>query len=120
MRQLFIQLFLMVSMGAFAAPMSSPNGKITVTIDGHSLKVCYKKQQVLDIAEAAIDPTSAVTLTQRIKADYVMLAGKRLHCTNEANEYRNGSLLLRVYNDGIAFRSASSSSTAYRIPEGNL
>ena len=118
MRQLFIQLFLMVSMGAFAAPMSSPNGKITVTIDGHSLKVCYKKQQVLDIAEAAIDPTSAVTLTQRIKADYVMLAGKRLHCTNEANEYRNGSLLLRVYNDGIAFRSASSSSTVYRIPEG--
>lgn len=118
MRQLFIQLFMMVSMGAFAAPMSSPNGKITVTIDGHSLKVCYKKQQVLDIAEAAIDPTSAVTLTQRIKADYVMLAGKRLHCTNEANEYRNGSLLLRVYNDGIAFRSASSSSTAYRIPEG--
>jgi hypothetical protein len=108
----------MVSMGAFAAPMSSPNGKITVTIDGHSLKVCYKKQQVLDIAEAAIDPTSAVTLTQRIKADYVMLAGKRLHCTNEANEYRNGSLLLRVYNDGIAFRSASSSSTVYRIPEG--
>lgn len=118
MRQLFIQLFLMVSMGAFAAPMNSPNGKITVTIDGHSLKVCYKKQQVLDIAEAAIDPTSAVTLTQRIKADYVMLAGKRLHCTNEANEYRNGSLLLRVYNDGIAFRSASSSSTVYRIPEG--
>ena len=118
MRQLFIQLFLMVSMGAFAAPMSSPNGKITVTIDGHSLKVCYKKQQVLDIAEAAIDPTSAVTLTQRIQADYVMLAGKRLHCTNEANEYRNGSLLLRVYNDGIAFRSASSSSTVYRIPEG--
>ena len=118
MRQLFIQLFMMVSMGAFAAPMSSPNGKITVTIDGHSLKVCYKKQQVLDIAEAAIDPTSAVTLTQRIKADYVMLAGKRLHCTNEANEYRNGSLLLRVYNDGIAFRSASSSSTVYRIPEG--
>lgn len=118
MRQLFIQLFLMVSMGAFAAPMSSPNGKITVTIDGHSLKVCYKKQQVLDIAEAAIDPTSAVTLTQRIKVDYVMLAGKRLHCTNEANEYRNGSLLLRVYNDGIAFRSASSSSTVYRIPEG--
>jgi hypothetical protein len=108
----------MVSMGAFAALMSSPNGKITVTIDGHSLKVCYKKQQVLDIAEAAIDPTSAVTLTQRIKADYVMLAGKRLHCTNEANEYRNGSLLLRVYNDGIAFRSASSSSTVYRIPEG--
>lgn len=117
MRQIFLQLLLMVGVGAIAAPISSPNGKITVTIDGRSLKVCYEKQQVLDIAEAAIDPT-AVTLTQHIKADYTMLAGKRLHCTNEANEYRSGSLLLRVYNDGIAFRSTSPSSTAYRIPEG--
>ena len=124
MRQLFIQLFLMVSVGAFAAPMSSPNGKITVTIDGHSLKVCYEKQQVLDIVEAAIDPTFAVTLTQRIKADYKMLTGKRSHCTNEANEYRMGSILLRVYNDGVALRTQRSvvnsqpSDIAYHIPEG--
>lgn len=118
MRQIFFQLLLMVGVGAIAAPISSPNGKITVNIDGRSLKVCYEKQQVLDITESTINPADEVTLTQRIKADYMMLAGKRLHCTNEANEYRSGSLVLRVYNDGIAFRSASSSSTVYRIPEG--
>lgn len=124
MRQLFIQLLLMVGMGAFAAPMTSPNGKITVTLDGHSLKVCYDKLQVLDIAEAGVDATTAVTLTQRIKADYQMLTGKRSHCVNEANEYRIGSVVLRVYNDGIALRSQWSAVTpqpsdiVYRIPEG--
>ena len=121
MRQLFIQLFLMVAVGAIAAPMSSPNGKITVTVDGHALKVCYGKQQVLDIAEAGVDATAAVTLTQRIKTDYHMLTGKRSHCTNEANEYQIGTTVLRVYNDGIAFRTSTLSpqpSIAYRIPEG--
>lgn len=101
--------------------MSSPNGKITVTVDGHALKVCYGKQQVLDIAEAGVDATAAVTLTQRIKTDYHMLTGKRSHCTNEANEYQIGTTVLRVYNDGIAFRTSTLSpqpSIAYRIPEG--
>ena len=121
MRQLFIQLFLMVAVGAMAAPMTSPNGKITVTVDGHALKVCYEKQQVLDIAEAGVDATAAVMLTQRIKTDYQMLTGKRSHCTNEANEYQIGSTVLRVYNDGIALRTSTVSpqpSIAYRIPEG--
>ena len=124
MRQLFIQLFLMVAVGAMAAPMTSPNGKITVTVDGHALKVCYEKQQVLDIAEAGVDATAAVTLTQRIKADYQMLTGKRSHCTNEANEYQIGTTVLRVYNDGIALRTNLSPLTShpspltYRIPEG--
>ena len=121
MKQLFIQLFLMVAVGAMAAPMSSPNGKITVTVDGHALKVCYEKQQVLDIAEAGVDAIAAITLTQRIKTDYQMLTGKRSHCTNEANEYQIGTTVLRVYNDGIAFRTSSISpqpSIAYRIPEG--
>ena len=107
MKQLFIQLFLMVAVGAMAAPMSSPNGKITVTVDGHALKVCYEKQQVLDIAEAGVDAIAAITLTQRIKTDYQMLTGKRSHCTNEANEYQIGTTVLRVYNDGIAFRTSS-------------
>ena len=114
----------MVAVGAMAAPMTSPNGKITVTVDGHALKVCYEKQQVLDIAEAGVDATAAVTLTQRIKADYQMLTGKRSHCTNEANEYQIGTTVLRVYNDGIALRTNLSPLTShpspltYRIPEG--
>ena len=63
----------------------------------------------------------------RIKADYQMLIGKRLHCTNEANEYRMGNLVMRLYNDGLAFRyeykglqhvKAPAEQTAYIIPEG--
>ena len=59
---------------------------------------------------------------QRLQTDYQMLSGKRLHCSNEANEYRAGNLVIRLYNDGIAFRTegaeAYNEMTAYRIPEG--
>ena len=64
--------------------------------------------------------------------DYRMLSGKRLHCTNEAREYEaklseNLRLVLRLYNDGIAFRYVFSGlrnqvlpkeQTTYLIPEG--
>ena len=41
--------------------------------------------------------------------DYRMLSGKRLHCTNQAREYEaklseNLRLVLRLYDNGIAFR----------------
>ena len=122
MRQLFIQLLLVLAMGAVAAPITSPNGKISVTLDGVSLKVCYKGQQALDIVEAGITAPAAPVFTQHIKADYQMLTGKRRHCVNEANEYRIGTTILRVYNDGIALRTSSvshqPSDIVYRIPEG--
>lgn len=109
-------------MGAVAAPITSPNGKISVTLDGVSLKVCYNGQQALDIVEAGITAPVAPVFTQHIKADYQMLAGKRRHCVNEANEYRIGTAILRVYNDGIALRTSSvspqPSDIVYRIPEG--
>ena len=55
-----------------------------------------------------------------------MLTGKRLACTNEANEYvamlaQDGRMVLRVYNDGIAFRyegCQEEEMTTYLIPEG--
>jgi hypothetical protein len=67
-----------------------------------------------------------------IKDDYQMLSGKRLHCTNQAREYEaklsdNLRLVLRLYNDGIAFRYEWSGlqdqvlpkeQTTYLIPEG--
>ena len=124
MRQLFIQLLLVLAMGAVAAPITSPNGKISVTLDGVSLKVCYKGQQALDIVEAGITAPAAPVFTQHIKADYQMLTGKRRHCVNEANEYRIGTVILRVYNDGVALRHQPLTinheplTITYRIPEG--
>ena len=79
-------------------------------------------------------PTEALKLkpSGKVVADYQMVAGKRLHCTNRAREYRarlNAQTLLvvRLYDDGIAMRyelsgltgqSLPQEQTSYRIPEG--
>ena len=93
--------FWLLAMSMSACGVSSPNGKLTVNVKDGGLVVCYQKQPVLEVLVEAKGEWSEVG---RVKADYQMLAGKRLHCTNEANEYKNGPVVLRVYNDGIAFR----------------
>ena len=61
-----------------------------------------------------------------------MLGGKRLQCSNEANEYvsklcQNTRMVVRLYNDGLAFRyeladlkdaTLPQELTTYRIAEG--
>ena len=119
---LAICLLSTLSAGAWRAV--SPNGKISLELKEGKYAVSYEKQQVLLIdapnADTPIGPS-------RIKTDYQMLIGKRLHCTNEANEYRMGNLVMRLYNDGLAFRyeykglqnvKAPAEQTAYIIPEG--
>lgn len=76
------------------------------------------------------------TAPSHIADDYAMLGGKRLRCSNEANEAtylfadnigRPQKLVVRAYNDGIAFRYVLDSLvhtriteelTSYHIPEG--
>ena len=104
----------------------SPNGKLTAVVDGTKLTVSYQRQQVIEVADM-LSAGQSLTFVRKVKDDYQMLAGKRLHCTNQANEYRCGNLLLRMYNDGIAFRyeyqglkdsKAPADEEAYVIPEG--
>ena len=108
---------------AMAGGVTSPNGKLTAIANGKVLTVSYKKKQVLEINDL-LPADQSFTFVRKVHDDYQMLSGKRLHCTNEANEYRCGSLVLRMYNDGIAFRTenqqqaANSQLPAYRIPEG--
>ena len=102
----------LLAMSMSARGVSSPNGKLTVDVKDGRLTVCYQKQPVLEVQVEAKGEWSEVG---RVTADYRMVAGKRLHCTNEANEYRSGDAVLRVYDDGIAIRGAS---VTYRIPEG--
>ena len=117
-------MLLLVGVGAMASELTSPNGKLSVVVDGQVMKVKYQQQQVLEITETDLNASDAFKKLGVVKADYQMLTGKRSHCTNEANEYRCGHVLLRVYNDGIAFRSealsslAEAPSTIYHIPEG--
>ena len=99
------------------AKVTSPNGKLTAVTNGTTLTVSYQNKQVLDVVDACAEGQS-LAFVRKVKDDYQMLAGKRSHCTNEANEYRCGNMLLRMYNDGIAFRYTGTHNPAYRIPEG--
>lgn len=112
---------------ANAANIYSPNGKISASLEGKTLKLNYNNKHVIDIL---VDVTGSkdtdFSLVSKITADYQMLSGKRLHCKNEANEYRLENLVLRLYNDGAAFRyeynlkensDIPAEHTAYIIPE---
>ena len=124
MRQISILVIgLLCPLFAMAGGVTSPNGKLTAIANGKVLTVSYKKKQVLEINDL-LPADQSFTFVRKVHDDYQMLSGKRLHCTNEANEYRCGSLVLRMYNDGIAFRTenqqqaANSQLPAYRISEG--
>ena len=105
-----------------AAPkVSSPNGKLTADVQDNQLVISYNGQQALAMTVQGIAGQTMIGMGT-VKADYQMLAGKKRHCTNEANEYQCGDVTLRMYNDGIAVRtsdiSPQPSDIAYRIPEG--
>ena len=114
-----------------AQEVTSPNGKLSAKNVGNKFVICYEKQKVLELADV---PFGKLKFVRKVKADYQMLEGKRLHCTNRANEYSaplNGNaaakIVMRLYNDGVAFRyeysnlqnsKAPAEQTAYIIPEG--
>ena len=128
MKQIIMLLALMgATMTAMAQRATSPNGKLVLEAGEGSCIIKYQKRQVLEVKLPVTKTSLKGVKAQRIKADYNMIAGKRLHCTNEANEYRLGSLVLRLYNDGLAFRyeytglkdsEVPAEQTAYIIPEG--
>ena len=113
----------------------SPNGKISVQNSAHGISVNYQQNQVLNIPVLGYERFKTGRLKWKfagmVNADYQMIAGKKSHCTNEANEYKtqlsgNLQMVLRLYNDGVAFRYELSGlrgklpkeKTAYQIPEG--
>jgi len=130
MKRLFLTLlFLGAALLLNAAPASSPNGKLTAKTADNRLVICFEEQTVLEMADIPFDELAFV---RSMVADYHMLEGKRLHCTNEANEYqapisKYARIVMRLYNDGIAFRyeytnlhnsKVPAERTAYVIPEG--
>jgi len=121
-------------MPVMAQRVVSPNGKLSLVAAGEGLRLSYQNQPVLDIPEVGFEGVSAkpaFTFVRKVKADYCMLSGKRLHAINEANEYETaldkaGKMVVRLYNDGLAFRyeltqvsgAMPKEKTTYRIPEG--
>ena len=133
-----IALSIILCLGAInlaAQQPVSPNGKLSVNSSAKGICVNYQQEQVLNIPVLGYEGTKNNKLkwkfTGLISADYQMLAGKKLHPTNTANEYKtqlgsNLQLVLRLYNDGVTFRYELSGLkgklpkelTAYQIPEG--
>ena len=130
MKQLILTIVLFsVALAINAQKVASPNGKLSAKINGKSLVINYDKQKVIELADISFDK---LRFTRQVKDDYQMLEGKRLHCTNEANEYQapigsNAKIVIRLYNDGVAFRyeyiklenqKQLEEHTIYMIPEG--
>ena len=139
-----LAVVLLIVLPLSARPAVSPDGRISVEQKNGSFTVRYGCQLMLEIPQIGIRTTStgeAMTFMKRSKARrvsdrYDMLSGKRLHCSNEANEYTylftDAShhpirLVFRLYNDGIAFRYELENlqgehlveeKTTYRIAEG--
>ena len=118
-----------------AAAQQSPNGKISITSYNKGLCVNYGQQKVLQIPTLGYEGyPSKVEFSYKgdVTDDYRMLSGKRLHCKNQARVYEAKlsdqlRLVLRLYNDGVAFRYEWSGlrnqvlpkeQTTYLIPEG--
>ena len=134
MKRILLCLAVAGMLPAMAQKITSPNGKLLLETSGEGLRLSYQNQPVLDIPEVGFEGVSskpALTFVRKVKADYCMLAGKRLHATNEANEYetalgKGGKMIVRLYNDGLAFRyeltqvsgALPKEKTTYRIPEG--
>ena len=131
----FFFLICLCSVSVMAQQAVSPNGRLIASPKGNGLVISYKQQSVLDIPVVGYEGNQAVPQlkpTGQINTDYWMISGKRLHCTNTANEYRASlgegvQMVVRLYNDGLAFRYELSGlkdatlpkeQTAYRIPEG--
>jgi hypothetical protein len=130
MKQLILTIILFsVALAINAQKVASPNGKLSAKLNGKSLIINYDKQKVIELADISFDK---LRFTRQVKDDYQMLEGKRLHCTNEANEYQapigsNAKIVIRLYNDGVAFRyeyiklenqKQPEEHTVYMIPEG--
>ena len=108
---------------------SSPNGALSVGIDNQTLTVtCNGNEAFSEIHLGLVTENSdldsglklkKVSGVSKITEKYHMLIGKRLDCSNEANEktltFKNPDgdklqVIVRLYNDGLAFR--------YQLPAG--
>ena len=147
MKKLVLAIFLLVcTAAAMAKPVRavSPNGKLSLQQQGNGYVISCNGQQVLNISQVGITTSTVgegltfqrMVKRGKVKADYQMKEGKRLHPTNVANEYvceyadQNGKpvqLVFRLYNDGVAFRYELSDlkgdqlkgeQTVYTIPDG--
>lgn len=126
-KYILLALLLLSSMVVTARRVSSPDGRLTIQTDGEGLVVAYQKKPVLWLTAVGYERPERQAVGKlkyqgTVTADYLMLAGKRSHCMNKANEYRTElgggvSMVIRLYNDGLAFRYELSGLTGGKLPK---
>ena len=108
-----------LSVTAVAQTAVSPNGNIVFEAGEGNGVVRFRGQKVLEVRIPVTAGMLEGATSHLVTADYTMISGKRRYCVNKANEYRLGSLVLRLYDDGLAFRfEQPGGEAAYVIPEG--
>lgn len=145
MRILFAVLVLLtLFIPVKANVMESPNGLLTLKNEGDTLSLFYKNLPVTKIIPEGLITEKGISnvildnpeFSGNIKEEYEMITGKKRFCSNEACEYifrkvdslkNQADLIVRLYNDGIAFRyrlcgnkneKIFEEKTSYLIPEG--
>ena len=125
-------------LGACGKGIVSPNGNLRAEVDGQTVSVYYVDEGIsgdgkllaasvhVGLVTEDDDLDSGLILKKaawkwKVNEDYMMVAGKRKHCHNEAYEriytYSNPDgkvldVILRLYNDGVAIR--------YKLPDGTV
>ena len=80
MKRLFLTLLSGCALlSATAQPLTSPNGKVTMTVENGKATLMFNQQKVMDMT-GDFSPVTQAPST--VTADYTMLAGKRRHCAN--------------------------------------
>ena len=119
---------LLAALPVAAKKMKSPNGQLKLTTVGQGMQLSYKGRQVLDILVVGFNDGTAtkgiktIESQNTIKEDYNMLAGKKSHIANNANEYilrlaEGVTMRLRLFDDGMAFRYELQDLKGQRLPE---
>ena len=85
-----VLLFLALSTGVEAQKktMTSPDKRIEVKQVNSGFEVFHGGNLVLSMSTAPLKGGNRMEGPKRLLVSYDMLAGKRLHCENEANEYQ--------------------------------
>ncbi|MBP5683313.1 MAG: glycoside hydrolase family 97 catalytic domain-containing protein [Bacteroidales bacterium] len=129
-----VSILAMTSCGEKNYICTSPDNNIALFADSGKYVITYKNQKIFAVEKFGYDGCAApnFNFVKSITDEYTMLSGKRSKCENLGSEYSaalspNVDLILRVYNNGIAFRyrlhgmdgaEIPAEKTAYRIPEG--
>ena len=112
-KKLFVLLSLCLSVACVWAQPVSPNSRLSVTPSGRGFTISYLKKPVLNVPVVGYEGMKNNRPKWKFEglklSDYHMKAGKKEYCSNDANEYRatlnsDVQLVIRLYNDGVAFR----------------